>query len=280
MANQLIIAGPADLDHINQIGERMLVAGRRRTRNERAVAIATPLMLLVLWEFAARLGLIDTRFFSQPSLIASSFVDMVENGQLFKDTGISLTRVLVGFVMGAVPGLLLGLIMGQFSLLRAALNPLIAATYPIPKIAILPLVLLIFGLGEMSKYVVIAVGAFFIVVISTVSGSMNVSTTYREVAVSFQASRFNLFRTVVLPGSLPAIFSGIKLAWGTSLLLMVAAEFVGANSGLGFLIWNAWQTFSIDEMFVGLITISILGFVSLFFLDELEKKTLPWRSHV
>jgi NitT/TauT family transport system permease protein len=262
------------------VAARLVRRDRRRTRIERIVSVTAPLLLLALWELLARVSVLDTRFFSEPSSIATSLWTLLTNGQLARDVGISLSRVVIGFVLGSVPGLLLGLVMGQSRLLRAALNPLIAATYPIPKIAILPLILLIFGLGELSKYVVIAVGAFFIVVINTMSGAMNVPAIYRDVAVNYEAGRLNRFRTVVLPAALPTVFAGIKVAWGTSLLLMVAAEFVGAKSGLGYLIWNSWQTFAIDDMYVGLIVISALGFVSLLLLDELERKLLPWRAHV
>lgn len=262
------------------VAESLVRRERGRRRMERVVSITAPIALLAIWELLARASVIDTRFFSEPSSIARSLWALIEDGELPSDVGISMSRVAVGFLLGAVPGLVLGLLMGQSRLLRAALNPIIAATYPIPKIAVLPLVLLIFGLGELSKYVVIAVGAFFIVVINTMSGSMNVPAIYRDVATNFHAGRLNAFRTVVLPAALPTVFAGIKLAWGTSLLLMVAAEFVGAKSGLGYLIWNSWQTFSIDDMFVGLIVISALGFVSLLLLDELERKLLPWRAHV
>lgn len=116
--------------------------------------------------------------------------------------------------------------------------------------------------------------------INTLSGALSVPAIYRDVGKDFGAGRLAIFRTIVLPASLPAIFAGIKIAWGTALLLMVAAEFVGAKSGLGYLIWNSWQTFAVDDMYVGLVVVSALGFVSMVALDEVEKRVLPWREYV
>ncbi len=112
------------------------------------------------------------------------------------------------------------------------------------------------------------------------TGAMNVPAIYLEVGKEFGASRLTIFRTVVIPAALPVIFAGIKLAWGSALLLIVSAEFVGAKSGIGHLIWSSWQVFSVEQMYVGLIVIAILGFITLLLLDELEAKLLPWRKHV
>ncbi|HWR31278.1 MAG TPA: ABC transporter permease [Negativicutes bacterium] len=251
-----------------------------RSLQRRILSILTPLFLLLIWETLARLSWIDTRFFPMPTKIAAEFWVLGSSGQLLNDVGVSLSRIVVGFLIGALPGLVIGLLMGQSPALRACLNPIIASLYPIPKLAILPLILFIFGLGEASKYVIIAIGVFFIVVVNTMTGSMSVPAIYLDVGREFGASRLTLFRTIVLPAALPMIFAGIKLSWGTALLLMVAAEFVGAKSGIGYLIWNSWQVFSIEQMYVGLTMITFLGFVSLLLLDELEQKVLPWRKYV
>ena len=168
--------------------------------------------------------------------------------------------------------------MGLSPIVRAAINPMVAATYPIPKIAILPLIMLIFGLGEMSKYVVVAIGVFYLVLINTMAGVMNIEKIYLDVGNNFGASRKDMYFTIALPGSLPLIFAGLRLGWGVALLLIVAAEFVGAKSGIGYLIWQSWQTFSVEAMYVGLIVISVLGYVSSLVLDELERILIPWKS--
>jgi NitT/TauT family transport system permease protein len=263
-----------------RIANKLLRENRRRKLINRVLSFTMPLILLLLWELLARLGWIDTRFFAMPTQIVKVFWTLTVSGQLLNDVAVSLTRIVVGFAFGAIPGLLIGIIMGQSSLVRFLLNPLIAAIYPIPKIAILPLILFIFGLGEASKYAIIAIGVFFIVVVNTMTGAMSVPAIYMDVGKEFGASRLTVFRTIVIPAALPVIFAGIKLAWGTALLLVVAAEFVGAKSGIGYMIWSSWQVFSVEQMFVGLFVIALLGFVTLLLLEELEAILLPWRKHV
>jgi NitT/TauT family transport system permease protein len=245
---------------------------------ERFLSIISPLALVALWEILVRVHLLDARFFPAPTMIVGTFGTMISSGELLSHISASVVRIFVGFVMGTIPALLLGVMMGLSPWIRAAINPMVAATYPIPKIAILPLIMLIFGLGEMSKYVVVATAAFYLVLINTMAGVMTIEKIYLDVGKNFRASRKDTFLTIALPGALPLIFAGIRLAWGIALLVIVAAEFVGAKSGLGYLIWASWQTFSVEQMFVGLITISILGYISSLVLDELERKMIPWKS--
>lgn len=253
-------------------------AAARREFQERLVSLFSPLLLLILWELLVQFQILDFRFFSKPSTIAGYFWNMIRTGELLNHVNASLVRIGIGFLMGCVPGILLGIIMGLSRIVRAGINPMIAATFPIPKIAILPLILLIFGLGEQSKYVIVAIGTFYFALINTMTGVMNIDKIYLDVGKNFGASRVNIWRTVALPGALPMIFAGVKLGWGVALLLIVAAEFVGAKSGIGFLIWNSWQVFSIEQMFVGLIVISGIGFTSFLILDEVEKVVVPWKA--
>ena len=185
--------------------------------------------------------------------------------------------MLLGLALGATPALLLGLCMGLYRPVRAALDPIIAATYPIPKSAIVPLLLLIFGLGEMSKIVMVAIGAFFPVVINTSAGVQEIPAIYRDVGRNYGAGRWQTFRTIALPGALPLIMTGLKLAVGLGLILIVIAEMIGAKSGLGYMIWNAWQIFAVPTMYVGLITISVLGVIFTLVLTEIERVLVPWR---
>jgi NitT/TauT family transport system permease protein len=244
---------------------------------DRVLAVLSPMALLVLWELASRAGVLDDRFFPPPTEIASTFVELAKSGELWSNTWISVRRVLLGLALGAVPALALGLAMGLYRPVRAVLDPLVAATYPIPKSAIVPLLLLIFGLGEMSKIVMVAIGAFFPVVINTSAGVQEIPAIYRDVGRNYGASRWQTFRTIALPGALPLIMTGLKLAVGLGLILIVIAEMIGAKSGLGFMIWNAWQIFAVPTMYVGLITISILGVLFTLALTELERVLVPWR---
>ncbi|MDP2935039.1 MAG: ABC transporter permease [Dehalococcoidia bacterium] len=273
-----IQAGEMVAPSLHAFEKELHKAAARREFQERLVSLFSPLLLLILWELLVQFQILDFRFFSRPSVIASFFWKMILTGELLTHVNASLVRIGVGFLMGVVPGILLGIIMGLSRIVRAGINPMVAATFPIPKIAILPLILLIFGLGEQSKYVIVAIGTFYFVLINTMTGVMTIDKIYLDVGKNFGASRVNLWRTVALPGALPMIFAGIKLGWGVALLLIVAAEFVGAKSGIGFLIWNSWQVFSIEQMFVGLIVISGIGFTSFLILDEVEKVVVPWKA--
>jgi NitT/TauT family transport system permease protein len=243
---------------------------------EQIVALLAPLLLLLIWEALSRAGLLDRRFFPAPSSIVGTFVSLAE-GPLMGHIGISLMRAAVGFVIGAVPAILLGVLMGLVPIVRAALQPIVGALFAIPKVAILPLIMLVFGLGEQSKWAIIAITVFFQVVISTTAGVANIDRIYLDVGRNFGAGRLATLWTIALPGALPVIFAGIRLGWGVSLLLLVTAEMVAAKSGLGFLIWQSWQTLSIEAMYVGLITVAVLGMISFWLLDVLEGWLIPWR---
>jgi ABC-type nitrate/sulfonate/bicarbonate transport system permease component len=244
---------------------------------DRLISIASPIALLLLWECAARSGLIDTRFFPAPSSIFQALVALAGTGELWRHTSASLQRLALGFLVGGIPALILGIIMGLNRAVYAVFEPLIAATYPIPKSSILPLVLLVFGLGEGSKIFMVAVGVFFPVAINATAGVHEINKIYLDVGRNFRASRWNTFRTIALPGALPFIMTGIKLGVGMGLVLIAIAEMMGAKSGLGYMIWAAWETFSVEQMYVGLFVIAIIGFVLSLILNEIEKRVVPWK---
>jgi ABC-type nitrate/sulfonate/bicarbonate transport system permease component len=246
---------------------------------ERFIGLLTPALLLLVWEGAAHFKLIDVRFFPPPSSIVHQIGVLIASGELATNTLASLRRLALGMLLGGVPALFLGLAMGVSRPLRAAIDPLVSATYPIPKSAILPLVLLIFGLGEMSKVVMVALGAFYPILINTVLGVVNLDKVYLDVGHNYRANRWQVFRTIALPGALPSIMAGIKLAMGMGLILIAISEMVAANDGIGYMIWNSWQVLTVDTMYVGLLVIAILGFVFSLVLDEIERMLIPWKTN-
>ncbi|MCK0509528.1 ABC transporter permease [Aromatoleum buckelii] len=251
----------------------------RSARNrDRLIGLVSPLALIVLWELCVQSGAIDARFFPAPSQVAVKLVALVVSGSLWTDTAASLTRLFWGMLLGGIPALLLGIVMGLYRPIRAVFDPLVAATYPIPKSAILPLILLIFGLGEASKIVMVATGVFYPVLINSMAGVMEINKIYLDVGHNFKASRWQVFRTIALPGAMPLIMTGIKLGVGLGLILITIAEMVGANSGLGHMIWNAWEILSVETMYVGLIVIALLGFLFSLALTELERWLVPWKT--
>jgi NitT/TauT family transport system permease protein len=207
-----------------------------------------------------------------------SFSRMVASGEIFHHLKVSLIRIALGYALGATPALILGLAMGLFRWLRTILDPFVAFAYPIPKSSILPLIMLIFGLGEMTKIVTVALGVFFLVLINTIAGVRNINSIYLDAAKNFGAGYFDTLFHIALPGALPLIFTGLKLGLGAGLILIVIAEMVGARNGLGYLIWESWQSFSVGRLYVGLILIGLLGYLSTIMMDELEKRLVPWKE--
>lgn len=246
----------------------------------RILSILSPLTLLLLWEFLAYTHTIDVRLLSSPSLILKSFIPLLLSGELLYNTAVSVQRVLWGFLAGSIPGILLGISMGLSPFVRSAIEPMIAATYPIPKLALMPLILLIFGLGETSKIFTIAIGVFYLVVINTMAGVLNIDKIYLDVAKNFGANRKDFYLTVAFPGALPMIFAGLKLGMGMALILIVAAELSAAKAGVGWMIWRAYDMFDIEQMFVALIMLSFLGYIFSLLLDLIERWVLPWKQHV
>jgi NitT/TauT family transport system permease protein len=246
----------------------------------RLISIISPLLLLLLWEITVRLGILDMRFFPPPTRIFRVMAEMVASGELFEHLFISLQRIVFGFLIGSIPGIVLGMLVGWFRGVRAFLDPIIAATYPIPKISLLPLLLVIFGLGEASKVATVAIAGFFLVLISTAHGVRVIDPVLIQAAENYGASGWKLFRNVILPASLPSIFTGLRLSLGVSLLIIVAAEFVAANKGLGFLIWISWSTLSVGKMYVGLVVIGFLGILFTNGLEYLGRKLMPWSQDI
>jgi NitT/TauT family transport system permease protein len=244
---------------------------------ERIFRFVSPVALLALWEFVVRVHLLDARFFPAPSSIVGDFVDFLKSGELVSNTWTTLQRVIVGCLIGGIPGVAIGLLMGVNRIARAILEPIVALLYPIPKIAILPLILLIFGIGESSKYAIVAIGVFFIMLINTAAGVRQIEPIYLDVARSFEIRRTSYYMNVLLPGALTNVFAGIKLSIGIAIVLAVAAEFTAAKSGLGFQIWNAWQTLQVERMYVALVMVSLLGYVLTLAGNALENVFVPWR---
>jgi NitT/TauT family transport system permease protein len=241
------------------------------------LSVLSPLLLLLVWELLARAGIVDTRLLSSPSLIIKSLMPLVVSGELLHNTLVSVQRVVLGFIAGSIPGVLLGVTMGLSPLVRSSIEPMIQATYPIPKLAIMPLILLVFGLGETSKIFTIAIGVFYLVVINAMAGVLHIEKIYLDVARNFRANRRDFYLTVAFPGALPMIFTGLKLGMGMALILVVAAEMSAAKAGVGWMIWRAYDMFAIEQMFIALMVLSVLGYLFSILLDLVEHWVIPWK---
>jgi len=249
----------------------------RVRRRDLTLAIAFPVVLLLAWEIAARTGALDARLFTPPSAIAAQGWKMIVSGELWVHTVATVLRLIVGFVIGSVAGILVGLLMGVWRPVKAALEPTFTALYALPKIAILPLLLLIFGLTETPKVLSVVISVFFVVQINTLSGIMQIDPRITEAARAYRATGWRLFRYVLLPAALPSIMTGLRVSAGMAVIVITAVEFVASNTGLGYLIWNSWQLFQPSTMFVGLITVALIGALVTGLVVILERALLPWR---
>ena len=244
---------------------------------ERTLSILSPLLLLILWEGATQAGWLGRQFFPPPSSIVGAFETLWDKGLVQAHVGATLRRVLAGFALGAAPAIACGLVLGLSRPLRLLLLPAANIVYSMPKIAILPLVLLVLGLGEASKIAVTAISVFFLVLLNTVAGVQNIDRTFLDVARDFGAGRWAAYRTVALPGATPLILAGCKLALGFALIVVVGTEFVasGARRGVGVLIWESWQVLDIESMYVGLVMTALLGWGLNLALEEAEASLIP-----
>lgn len=254
--------------------DRTRALDRRAHPLVRVLALA---MLLVLWELATRTGSIPELFLPSPVGVLQTGAGMLLSGELFRHLATSLGRLLLGFGLGALGGVAVGLAVGFWSLAEAVGTPLIAATFPVPKIALLPLLILWLGIGEASKVAVIMLGVFFPMAINTYTGVRHADPLLVRAAVSFGAGRLSLIRKVILPSAMPMIFAGLKLGAGTALLLLVAADMIAANAGIGFLVLNAQNLMETTRLMVGIVLLSLLGVVSHWLLVRLERLAVPWK---
>ena len=242
------------------------------------ISFAAIAFLLAVWEIICSTGLISSLFLPAPSAILTALGKLITSGEISRSLTASLYRILLGFALGSIIGLLVGLVTGTSALMDRIGTPIVNALYPIPKIALLPLFILWLGIGELSKVTIIALGVFFPVAMNTYSGVKNVDTLLIKVAVSFNASWWLTMKSVVLPSALPVIFAGLRLAAGTSLLLLVAAEMIAAQEGIGALILHYGDLMITDRLMAGVIVLSLLGLIFNLGLQWLEHKIVPWKT--
>ncbi len=234
-------------------------------------------VLVGLWALAAG-GARRRIYLPSPGEVASSAAALLRSGDLLRDWSATLVRLCAGFVLGALPAVGVGIWLGVSARARETLDPLIAALHAVPKIAAYPLFLIVLGLGESSKIAIVAVSTFFPLVINTMAGVDHLPGAYFDVARNYGASRSRILRRVVLPGSLPLILTGGRIAMTLSLLLTIAVEIVGAQSGLGYRVWMSWETLQVSDLYVALILASLTGIGIRLGFDALAARLLPWKE--
>ncbi len=249
-----------------------------RVNWETWVALSSAVLFVVIWQVSVGLGWLNSVFLPAPAAIFRTTLDMINKGELQAHLSITLLRLFVGFSIGTVAGILVGLLMGWSKTLRLLLDPLVTVVYPIPKVAILPLIMLLIGIGEQTMILVIALSAFFPVLINCIAGVVNISPTYFDVAKNYGANKFNLFTKVILPGSLPLTFAGIRMAVGISLTMVVVIEITMASKGLGAMLWLAWITLRVERIYVAIILIATISLVITPVINVVASLLAPWKS--
>jgi ABC-type nitrate/sulfonate/bicarbonate transport system permease component len=250
---------------------------KREKTIDRLIAAGIAVVLLAMWEIAARNEWIESLVFPAPTRILANFV-VLWHHDLLHNVALTLGRFVGGVVVGAIPGIILGLCIGWSPRLRRIFDPFIAAIHPIPKIVLFPLFIVIFGINEWAKIAAVALTVFFPSLINAAAGAREISPLYFEVVRSYGGKRAALFRHVVLPGSLPMILSGIRIAANLGLLVTIAIEFTVTSAGIGSIIWMALQTMRIEDLYAGVVAIAIIGITINAFIQWLLRRVTPWQA--
>ena len=230
-------------------------------RHRRWLGLIIPLALLAWWQMQAGRDALPA-YLPAPGIIATQWLDMARSGELAGHAGISVFRALAAFAIGAFCGAAIGLLAGALRVVEGFYEPIISLTYPVPKIAALPIIFAWFGLGEMSKIVIITVSVFYPVYVAALAGAKTTSRVHVWAARNMGASRTQIFFKVVLPSALPQLFNGLRVGLALAFVVMFVAELVSSSKGLGYLIAFAEQNMRFDMMYVAIITIGLIGFVA------------------
>ena len=250
-------------------------------QNERLVIGGGALFLFFFtWELIARTGFVNPLFISSPTLVVRAGYKLFADGEIWKDLRVSGTEFAVGYLMAAGIAIPLGLAVGWYKRLYFILGPFIDVLNAVPRVTLLPLIIIWFGIGIWSKIVVVFLGAVIPMLINTFSGVKTSEERFLRVARSFGASEFKLFWSIVLPGTVPFIFTGLKYAAGRALLGVVVGELYAATAGIGFLITVAGATFQTDKVFVGILIVTCTGLFVVEILNRLEHRFDEWRPKV
>ncbi|MCB1425532.1 MAG: ABC transporter permease [Zhengella sp.] len=247
-------------------------------RPSKLTGVLTFVALVAVWETGSRTGFISNLVLPAPSEVLAAFVQLWRSGELWAHLGASLSRLIMGWTLGTVLGVAFGFAIALFAPVRASLTPLVAAIFPVPKIALLPLFIIWFGIGESSKVGLILFGTFFPTVIATYGGVDNVDRSLIRMGQSFGLSRLEIARKILLPGAMPAILSGMRITSAIAIILIVAAELIAAQKGIGAYIQMAGSLFATDQLIAGVLVLSALGLTVSWLITLAERWLLRWRG--
>lgn len=281
----------------------------RRKLYERTLAFGFPIVALIAWQMIVDAGILNPLWFPQPTRIAQALWDVTVHYDRFSQTSLlgrpwlipqewsahgwdgvyslfaeshvwaTVGRVFAGFVIGSIPGILLGVVMGVNRTVRLMLDTTLSAIYVLPKIAIFPIVMLMFAdpFGEGPKIAVVALSVFFLMTINTMAGVRDIDPVFLMAGKNYGARGFALLWHVILPAAMPVIFAGLRLALGTALIVIISVEFLRAKQGVGYMTFYYWEVMSPEKMYAGLVVVMILGVILTYGLQWLQRRLMPWQ---
>ena len=246
-------------------------------KTSRTTALLSLASVIALWQLAGSLSLVNPIFLPTPLAIARATVQLALSGALWQHLAYSLLRIGPGWLLGSLCGIIVGFAIGLSTLARSVGITFISALFPIPKIALLPLLILWLGIGEEPKIATIALGVFFSTAISVYSGVDAVPRNLIRMAQSFNVPFFAIVRRVIWPGALPSILAGFRITASVALLLVVSAEMIGAEYGIGAFVLQAGNLMQTDQLLAGVVILSLFGLVVGWLINRLEARLLHWR---
>lgn len=248
--------------------------------NKALKSMVAILIFLFMWELMPRIGIINAAFLPPMSEVVVAFWSLTVSGELMEHIFISLQRAITGFGLSLIIALPLGIALGWYKGFEKFLDPLLQTFRQTSALALFPVFILFFGIGEISKFAIVFWATLWPVLLSTVSGVKYVDSLLIKSARAMAVSDIMLFQKVILPAAVPSIMTGIRLGATSSILVLVAAEMIGAKSGVGFLIINSQYNFEIPKMYVAIVTLALLGLAYNYILVWLEKKVTAWKEEV
>ena len=245
---------------------------KRLGLKDKLLGLIVPFLLLIIWQGAVTKHLFSELLVVPPLTLLNTLIELAKSGDLSSNILASLNRVLIGFLIGASGGFILGIAMGLSPIINRTLSPLVKALQQVPEFAWMPVIILLFGIDEFAKNIFIAIGAFYPMLFNTYLGVSGVPDKYHELAQVYQYKSHRYLAKVILPSALPSIITGIRLSLGLSWVFVVGAEFFGTEAGVGFMMISGRQLFQIDVVMAGLVVIGTIGFLLNYVLQLLEKK--------
>ncbi|HJC46864.1 MAG TPA: ABC transporter permease [Candidatus Lachnoclostridium pullistercoris] len=225
------------------------------------IAIVFPILVLLFWQYASTHGLLKASLVPAPLTIIKTFISYLESGKLWMNLSVSFGRVACGYVIGAVAGVIVGFLMGLFKPVSAALSGIVSVLRPIPTIALVPIVILLAGIGFFSKVVIIAFGSFWPVLLNTIHGIQSVDGKLLEVAYTYRIPTMKTIWRIIVPSSIPAILTGLRLGMSSAWMSVVAAEMIASSTGIGYLITLSRETANARVMYMCVLVIGFIGLV-------------------